>query len=156
MSGRFVSLKRGINKYKAKQSKLRCWECDHGSDYVLWLPWIFWKLFMERHMVGNVSVYCRKYTFLMLMLLSKFVFIFREVFMQSGLVTKSCLTLVTPLTVALQASLSMGFFRQEYWSCHFFSRGSSQPRGQTLVSCIAGGKKVKPYSITGLEGRGCS
>ena len=33
-----------------------------------------------------------------------------------GLVTKSCPTLVTPWTVACEASLSMGFFRQEYWS----------------------------------------
>ena len=33
-----------------------------------------------------------------------------------GLVAKSCPTLVTPWTVACQASLSMGFSRQEYWS----------------------------------------
>ena len=33
-----------------------------------------------------------------------------------GLVTKSCLTLATPWTVAGQAPLSMGFSRQEYWS----------------------------------------
>ena len=33
-----------------------------------------------------------------------------------GLVTKSCLTLGIPGTVALQASLSMGFPRPEYWS----------------------------------------
>ena len=33
-----------------------------------------------------------------------------------GLVAKSCPTLVTPWTVACQASLSMGFTRQEYWS----------------------------------------
>ena len=33
-----------------------------------------------------------------------------------GLVTKSCLTLATPWTVACQAPLCMGFFRQEYWS----------------------------------------
>ena len=33
-----------------------------------------------------------------------------------GLVTKSCPTLMTPWTVACQASLSMGFSRQEYWS----------------------------------------
>ena len=33
-----------------------------------------------------------------------------------GLVTKSCLTLATPWTVAHQAPLSMGFSRQEYWS----------------------------------------
>ena len=34
----------------------------------------------------------------------------------SGLVAKSCLTLVTLWTVAHQASLSMGYLRQEYWS----------------------------------------
>ena len=33
-----------------------------------------------------------------------------------GLLTKSCLTLMTPWTVACQATLSMGFSRQEYWS----------------------------------------
>ena len=33
-----------------------------------------------------------------------------------GLVTKSCLILATPWTVAHQAPLSMGFSRQEYWS----------------------------------------
>ena len=33
-----------------------------------------------------------------------------------GLVTKSCLTLATPWTVARQTPLSMGFLRQEYWS----------------------------------------
>ena len=33
-----------------------------------------------------------------------------------ALISKSCLTLMTPWTVACQASLSMGFSRQEYWS----------------------------------------
>ena len=33
-----------------------------------------------------------------------------------GLVTKSCLTLAIPWTVASQDLLSMGFSRQEYWS----------------------------------------
>ena len=33
-----------------------------------------------------------------------------------GLVPKSCLTLVTPGTVACQTPLSMGFSRQEYWN----------------------------------------
>ena len=33
-----------------------------------------------------------------------------------GLVTKSCLTLATPWTVALQAPLPVGFSRQEYWN----------------------------------------
>ena len=34
----------------------------------------------------------------------------------SGLIAKSCLTLVTPWTLAHQAPLSTGFPRQEYWS----------------------------------------
>ena len=33
-----------------------------------------------------------------------------------GLVARSCSSLTTPQTVAHQAILSMGFFRQEYWS----------------------------------------
>ena len=33
-----------------------------------------------------------------------------------SLVTKLCLTLATPWTVARQTPLSMGFSRQEYWS----------------------------------------
>ena len=33
-----------------------------------------------------------------------------------SLFSKSCPTLVTPWTVACQAALSMGFFRQDYWS----------------------------------------
>ena len=56
-----------------------------------------------------------------------------------GLVAKSCLTLVTPWTAARQASLSMGFSRQEdEWVAISFSRRSSQPRDQTSVSLTAG------------------
>ena len=33
-----------------------------------------------------------------------------------GFIAKSCSTLATPLTVGRQASLSMGFSRQEHWS----------------------------------------
>ena len=46
----------------------------------------------------------------------------------------------TPWAVAHQAPLSMGFSRQEYWSGLPVpsSRGSSQPRDWTQVSCIAG------------------
>ena len=71
--------------------------------------------------------------------------------------------LAIPWTAAYQASLSMGFSRQEYWSglplpspwphivhgilqvrilewvAFSFSRGSSQPRDWTQVFCIAGG-----------------
>ena len=48
--------------------------------------------------------------------------------------------LATPWTVARQAPLSMEFSRQEYWSGSPipFSRGSSQSKDQTQVSCIAG------------------
>ena len=53
-------------------------------------------------------------------------------------------TIETPWTVTHQAPLSVGFFRQEYWSGYSrreaipFSRGSSHPRNWTCVSCIAG------------------
>ena len=42
----------------------------------------------------------------------------------------------TPWTVAHQAPLSVGFSRQEQFAIPF-SRGSSQPRDQTWVSCIS-------------------
>ena len=44
-----------------------------------------------------------------------------------------------PWTVALQAPLSMGFSRQEYWSgvTRPFSTGSSWPRDRTRVSCVS-------------------
>ena len=43
-------------------------------------------------------------------------YIFINMVVVGGLVTKSCLTLVTPGTVACQTPLSMGFSRQECWS----------------------------------------
>ena len=51
---------------------------------------------------------------------------------------------VTLWTLACQAPLSMGFSRQEYWSGVAVpsSRGPSQPRDPTCVSCgsyVAGG-----------------
>ena len=52
----------------------------------------------------------------------------------------SCVRLsATPWTVALQASLSMGFPRQEYWSGFAVSspRGFSWPRDQIYISCIS-------------------
>ena len=44
-----------------------------------------------------------------------------------GLFAKSCPTLVTPWTVALQAPLSMGFSKQEYWSRLPFSSPGDLP-----------------------------
>ena len=57
-----------------------------------------------------------------------------------GLITKSCPTLVTPWTVAQQASLSMGFFQARIleWVAVSFSKGSSRPRNRTQISCITG------------------
>ena len=53
-----------------------------------------------------------------------------------GLVTKSCLILVTPWIIAHQAPLSIGFPRQEYWS------GSSFPSPGDLPN--PGIKPVSP------------
>ena len=53
---------------------------------------------------------------------------------------QSCVTLVTPWTVAQQAPLSMGFSRQESWSglpCPA-PLGIFPTRDGTWVSCIAG------------------
>ena len=55
-----------------------------------------------------------------------------------GLVAKSCLTLVTPWTVAHQVPLSIGFSRQEYWSSyHFLLQGVFLTQGSNpgLLRC---------------------
>ena len=55
--------------------------------------------------------------------------------------TVCCMCLLTQLcllTVACQAPLFMKFSRHEHWIAIPFFRGSSQPRDQTWVSCIAG------------------
>ena len=51
-----------------------------------------------------------------------------------GLVTKSCPTLVSPWTGACQAPLSMGFFRQEYWSGLPFLFQGRKNSGATKLS----------------------
>ena len=62
-----------------------------------------------------------------------------------GLVIKSCLTLVTPWSVAHQAPLSMRFLKKEYWSgLPFPSPGDLpepgiEPGLLQAISCIAGG-----------------
>ena len=51
----------------------------------------------------------------------------------------SCLTLVTPYTVALQAPLSMGFSRPGYWrGCHFFLQGIFLTQGSSQSPSLAG------------------
>ena len=55
-----------------------------------------------------------------------------------GLVATSCLTLVTPWTVACQASLSLGFSRQEYWSgLPFPSPGDHPDPGIKIMSLMS-------------------
>ena len=71
-----------------------------------------------------------------------------------GLVAKSCPTLGTPLTVACQAPLSMGFSRQEYWSGLPFPSprdlpnpgiepGSSAQQADSLPAELQGKTQVK-------------
>ena len=57
--------------------------------------------------------------------------------MSGGLVAKLCPTLVTPCTVA---SSVHGIFQARIleWIAISFSRGPSQPRNQTQVSCTVG------------------
>ena len=45
----------------------------------------------------------------------------RYIYLSIVKITQSCLTLVTPWTVAHKIPLSMGFSRQEYWSALPFS-----------------------------------
>ena len=64
--------------------------------------------------VSNVELLCAYWPFVYL--LGDVSLQVRWWFSCGGLVAKSCPTLVTPWTVAFQALLSIGFFRQEYWS----------------------------------------
>ena len=58
-----------------------------------------------------------------------------------GLVAKSCLALVTPWTVARQVPLSLGFFRQEYWSrLPFLSPGDLPNPGIKPMSPVLAGR----------------
>ena len=56
------------------------------------------------------------------------------------LVTKSCLTLCDPMDFSPPGSSVLGIFQMRIleWIAISFSRGSSQPRDQTWISCIAG------------------
>ena len=63
---------------------------------------------------------------------------------RGGLVVQSCLTLVTPRTVACQAPLFMDFPRQEYWSRLPFPPPGDLPNLETEPSplgspALAGG-----------------
>ena len=66
------------------------------------------------------------------------------------LVAKSCLTLVTPGTVAHQASLSMGFPRQEYWSGLPFPppRDLPNPGSNLHLQCLLYFKQILHHGVT--------
>ena len=57
------------------------------------------------------------------------------------LVTQSCPTLCDPMDCSLPGSSVLGISQARVleWAAIPFSRGSSQPRDQTQVSCIADG-----------------
>ena len=81
-----------------------------------------------------------------------------------SLVTKLCLTVVTPWTVARQAPLSMGFSRQEDWSGLPFPSPEDlpdpgiEPRSSALqvdsLLTELGGKAMRLISILIRSGRG--
>ena len=56
------------------------------------------------------------------------------------LVTQSCLTLCDPMNYSPPGSSALGIFQERIleWVAMPSSRGSSQPRDRTQVSCIAG------------------
>ena len=60
--------------------------------------------------------------------------------MMKLLVAQSCLTLCDPMNGSLPGSSVLGILQTRIleWVDISFSRGSSQPRDQTLVSCITG------------------
>ena len=55
-------------------------------------------------------------------------------------VTQSCLTLCDPMDCSVAGSSVHGIFQSRIleWVAVAFSKGSSQPRDQTQVSCISG------------------
>ena len=57
------------------------------------------------------------------------------------LLSQSCPTLCDPLVLALQASLTKGFFRQEYWSGLPFPPPGAlpDPELEPVSSALAGG-----------------
>ena len=89
-------------------------------------------------------VYIRSSMFRMLTLIGAlFIFFSNDIITYLSLCfiqSLGCVQLfATPWAIAHQASWSMGFPMQEYWSgLPFLLQGSSQPRDQTHVSCIAG------------------
>ena len=68
-------------------------------------------------------------------------FVWSRIDLWSWLLAKSCPTLWNPMDCSLPGSSVHGISQARVleWVVISFSRGSSQPRDQTWVSCIAGG-----------------
>ena len=62
-----------------------------------------------------------------------------------GLVTKSCLTFVTPWTIAGKVPLSMRFSRKEYWSGLPFPSPAKQARCREIAEGIGARLRVRRY-----------
>ena len=76
----------------------------------------------------------------------------------SGLVTKLCLTLATPWTVAHQAPPSMGFSRQEYWSGVPFNPLRPFPKsinGRHFEEMLPHAGKKQGFQVIVSRGRWC-
>ena len=71
-----------------------------------------------------------------------------ELLCGGGVVTKLCLTLVTPWTEAHQAPLSMGFPREEYLSGLPFSSPGDLPNPETETTSLA--SNFREEKISGL------
>ena len=71
----------------------------------------------------------------------------RSVYMAVCMHAQSCLTLFDPMGCSLPASSIHGIFQARIleWVATSFSRGSSQPRDQTCISCI--GREIREPTI---------
>ena len=104
------------------------------SLHFLRLPFLYGffslPLFSFRLMSGTCSSSVTSYKLLHNLLMSPYASTHICTYGGGGLVTKSCLTLLTPWTVAYQDPLSLGFPRQEYWmGCHFLFQGIFSTQG---------------------------
>ena len=88
-----------------------------------------------------------------------------NLFCSGGLVSKLCLTLAIPWTVACQAPLSMEFSRQEYWSRLPFPSSGDLPdlgvepespalqAGDSLATELPGKLSVNLFITPNLKGK---
>ena len=109
------------------------------SLFTLFLKAINWFHPSPRHLIlfclfsrlWDLSLYLTLYSYLLHLHCPLFLFFCS--------VSESCPAFCDPMEDPCQGPLSMGFSRQAYWSWFAISssRGSSQPRGQTLVPCLS-------------------